>query len=59
MGLGVNFSFLLTQPSFVYTYGKNAWFPLYRTLSDYILAPAPMVFGILLIVFEIAMGILS
>jgi hypothetical protein len=29
-GLGVNLSFLLTQPSFVYDYGKNAWLPLYR-----------------------------
>ena len=41
MGLGVNLSFLLTQPSFVYDYGKNAWLPLYQTLSDRIIEPAP------------------
>ena len=58
MGLGVNLSFLLTQPSFVYDYGANARLPLYRTLSDSIIVPAPMVFGILLIIFEIATGIL-
>jgi hypothetical protein len=57
MGLGVNLSFLLTQPSFVYDYGKNAWLPLYRTLSDHVIAPVPMVFSILLILFEITMGI--
>jgi hypothetical protein len=58
MGLGVNLSFLLTQPSFVYDYGKNSWLPLYRILSDTLIAPAPLMFGILLIVFEVTIGVL-
>jgi hypothetical protein len=57
MGLGVNLFFLITQPSFIYDYGKNAWLPLYRLLSDRIIAPAPILFGILLILFEVAMGV--
>ena len=57
MGLGVNTYFLITEPSFVYDYGKDAWFPLYRILNDRIIAPAPRVFAVLLVVFEIAMGV--
>lgn len=57
MGIGVNLSFLVRQPTFVYNYGKNAWLPLYRTLSDSIIAPGPIVFGILLVLFEITMGV--
>lgn len=56
MGIGVNGSFLLTQPTFVYDYGHSAHLSLYRTLAESIIAPAPMVFGILLIFFEVTMG---
>lgn len=58
MGVGVNVAFLLTQPSFVADYGREAWLPLYRTLTETIIAPRPRIFGILLILFEIAMGLL-
>jgi hypothetical protein len=57
MGIGVNVSFLLTQPNFVSDYGEGAWLPLYRTLTESIIAPQPKLFGILLILFEVAMGI--
>lgn len=58
MGLGVNLTFVLTQPSFVYDYGAGAWLPLYRTLTEGIIGINPTAFGILLIVFEVAMGLL-
>jgi len=58
MGVGVNVAFLLTQPSFVADYGREAWLPLYRTLTETIIAPRPRIFGILLILFEVAMGLL-
>jgi hypothetical protein len=57
MGVGVNVAFLLTQPSFVADYGREAWLPLYRTLTETIIAPQPKIFGILLILFEVAMGL--
>ena len=58
MGMGVNLTFVLVSPNFVADYGMNAWFPLYRTLTKLIIAPYPVAFGILLIVFEVGMGIL-
>jgi hypothetical protein len=57
MGIGVNVTFLLIQPNFVSDYGGSAWFPLYRSLTQSIVAPQPKLFGILLILFEVAMGI--
>jgi hypothetical protein len=57
MGIGVNVTFLLTQPSFVFDYGREAWLPLYRTLTESIIAPQPRIFGILLILFEVTMGL--
>jgi len=58
MGVGVNVAFLLTQPSFVADYGREAWLPLYRALTETIIVPQPRIFGILLILFEVAMGLL-
>jgi hypothetical protein len=57
MGIGVNVAFLLTQPSFVADYGREAWLPFYRTLTESVIAPQPRVFGILLILFEVVMGL--
>jgi len=57
MGIGVNVTFLLTQPAFVLNYGRESWLPLYRTLTDSVIALSPMTFGILLILFEAAMGL--
>lgn len=58
MGLGINVPFLLIKPNFIAEYGQGAWFPLYRTLTDLIIKPYPYLFGILLICFEITMGVL-
>lgn len=58
MGIGVNVPFVLMQPNFVLNYGQGAWLPLYRTLSDSIIAINPAAFGILLIIFEVLMGFL-
>lgn len=57
MGIGVNGTYLFTQPSFVFDYGYNAQFALYRSLTESIIGPAPLAFGIILIVFEVTMGI--
>ena len=57
MGIGVNLAFLLTQPDFVYVYGRNSWWPLYRTLTERIIGASTGVFGIALIVFEVLMGV--
>ena len=58
MGLGVNIAFLLTDPIYIVTYGRGAWLPLYRTLTERIITFNPSLFAILLIVFEVAMGLL-
>jgi hypothetical protein len=58
MGLGVNLTMALTQPTFVLEYGSGAWLPLYRTLTERIIGSAPLLFGVLLIGFEVSMGIL-
>lgn len=57
MAIGVNVTFLLTQPDFVLNYGREAWLPLYRTLTESVIALSPTAFGILLILFEVAMGL--
>jgi hypothetical protein len=58
MGLGVNVSYLITQPFFVYEYGMGAWMPLFRNLTESIIGINPKLFGILLIVFETLTGLL-
>ena len=58
MGIGVNLTFVLVSPTFVADYGRAAWFPLYRMLTELIIVPSPVIFGILLIIFEVTMGIL-
>ncbi len=56
MGLGINLTFVLTNPNFIAEYGSSAWLPLYRILTERIIAVNPLLFGILLIIFEIIMG---
>ena len=57
MGIGVNLGFILTQPTFVYDYGVEAWLPLYRTLTESVIGLSPIGFAIFLIIFEVTMGI--
>lgn len=58
MGLGVNLSFIISQPYFVYEYGMSAWLPLYRTLTESIIGMNPVLFGVLLIIFEVSVGLM-
>ena len=57
MGLGVNLSFVITQPFFVYEYGMGAWLPLFRSLTESIIGLNPVLFGVLLIIFEVLVGV--
>lgn len=57
MGLGVNLVFLLTDPQYVVAYGQGAWLPAYRTLTNSVVALNPAGFVILLILFEVFMGL--
>lgn len=58
MGGGVNLPFIITQPYFVYQYGMTSRFFLYRNLTESVIGLNPVLFGVLLIVFEISVGIL-
>jgi len=57
MGLGVNLTFLLTNPTFVFDYGKEAWLSLYQFLTKTIIGLNPPLFGIFLILFEVTTGL--
>lgn len=57
MGLGVNLTFFLTQPYYVYEYGMGAWMPFIRGLTESIIGLNPVLFGVLLIVFEVLVGL--
>lgn len=58
MGIGVNLTFVLTSPGFVVDYGRGSWVPVIVNLTDSIIAPNPILFGVLLIVFEATMGVM-
>jgi len=57
MGLGVNLYFVINQPYFVFEYGMGAWLPLYRALTESIIGLNPVLFGVLLIIFEVLVGL--
>lgn len=57
MGLGVNLTFVITQPYFVYQYGMSAWVPLFRDLTESVIGLNPVLFGVLLIIFEVLTGL--
>ena len=58
MGIGVNVTFTIASPTFVADYGMDAWLPLYRTLTEAVIAPVPRLFAVLLIIFEVTTGML-
>ena len=58
MAIGVNVVMVLTNPQSYVEYGSGALIPLYRELTLNIIALSPALFGLLLAVFEIAMGLL-
>lgn len=57
MALGINIPYIITQPYFVYQYGMSSQFPLYRDLTESIIGLNPILFGVLLIVFEVTVGL--
>jgi hypothetical protein len=58
MAIGVNGSFTFTNPQAYVEYASGALIPLYRDIAVTIVEWNPVVFGLLLMAFEIAMGLL-
>ena len=57
MAFGVNGSFTFTNPHAYLDYAAGALIPFYRDVALSIVAINPVLFGILLMAFEIAMGL--
>lgn len=58
MAIGVNGSFTFTNPQAYVEYASEALIPLYQDIALTIVELNPMLFGLLLMVFEITMGLL-
>lgn len=58
MAFGVNGTFILTNPQGYVDYLGTSLLPLYRDLSRVTVALNPVPYGVLLMLFEIAMGLL-
>ena len=58
MALGVNGAFVLTGPQFYVDYLGDSLIPLYRELTMRTVALNPLPYGLLLVTFELAMGLL-
>ena len=58
MAIGVNGSFTFTNPQAYVEYASGALIPLYRDIALTIVELNPVLFGLLLMVFEIGMGLL-
>jgi hypothetical protein len=58
MAIGVNGSFTFINPGAYGEYASGALIPLYRDLAVTIVEINPFLFGLLLMAFEIAMGLL-
>ena len=58
MALGINGSFILNNPQAYLDYVGGAWVPLYRDLAVSVVSISPVAFGLALMAFEIAMGLL-
>jgi hypothetical protein len=58
MALGVNGSFTFGNPQAYLGYADGALIPLYRNLAVSAVAISPVTFGLLLMAFEIAVGLL-
>jgi hypothetical protein len=58
MAIGVNGSFTFTNPQAYVEYASGALIPLYRDIALAIVGLNPVLFGLLLMAFEIAMGLL-
>ena len=58
MAIGVNGSFTFTNPQAYVEYASGALIPLYRDIAVTVVEWNPVLFGLLLMAFEIAMGLL-
>ena len=58
MALGVNGSFTFGNPQAYVDYAEGALLPLYSSLAIRVISISPVAFGILLMAFEITMGLL-
>jgi hypothetical protein len=58
MALGVNSSFTFGNPQAYIDYANGALIPFYRALTVNVISISPFLFGLLLMAFEIAMGLL-
>jgi hypothetical protein len=58
MAIGVNGSFTFTNPQGYIDYASDALIPIYRDIALTVLELSPVGFGLLLMAFEIAMGLL-
>ena len=58
MAIGVNGSFTFTNPQAYVEYASGALIPLYRDLALTVVELNPVLFGLLLMAFEITMGLL-
>jgi len=58
MAVGVNGSFTFTNPQAYVDYADGALIPLYRDIALTVVEVNPFLFGLLLMAFEIAMGLL-
>lgn len=58
MALGVNGSFTFGNPQAYLDYAEGALIPLYRDLAVSVVAVSPVAFGLVLMAFEIAAGLL-
>lgn len=58
MGLGVNLTVLLSDPTLYAQAGANAYLPLYRWFFSAVLGSVPVPFVIALILFETCIGLL-
>jgi hypothetical protein len=58
MAIGVNGSFTFTNPQAYVEYASGALIPLYRDIALTVVELNPVLFGLLLMAFEIAMGLL-
>lgn len=58
MAIGVNGSFTFTNPQAYVEYASSALIPFYRDIALAIVELNPLLFGLLLMAFEIAMGLL-
>ena len=58
MALGVNLTLILVDVGFYVTYGSQALLPVYRWFFREVVALSPTFFALLLVVYEVTVGIL-